>query len=484
MRYMLLGLLMVYSFVSAQDNKIDTMVRRAAADFLRDQNRAGLSIGIVNRGKRYTYHFGDVHTPGDRTLYEIASLTKTVTGAILAHAVEEKRVAMDDDIRKYLEGDYPNLVYKGHPILLYQLANFTSALPNSLPDDPESLKSVPADSLPFAIVRIHNGYTEANLMRDLHHVTLDTIPGVDPQHSNLAGVLLGYILEKVYKTSYEDLIQRYFGEPLHMTNTFLEAPADKQSLVAQPYNEKGMEMPRITADTRAAGGLLSTVPDMLDYIQFQLNEKNPVAALCHRVTWGDGEDVAVGLGWIMRRTFDEDRVLSQSGGGFGTSSYCMLYPDQKIGIILMTNVAGGHTQDVLGALAQRMFEEIHYTAAFRSSAAFGVPRAINSLRVALDKQGYEHSVEAAKGLTLKETEVNLWAYQLLQSGRKREALEIFKLNVSRFPQSWNAYDSEAEAYADLGQKTLAIENYKHSLALNPGNTNAADQLKKLEPDKH
>ncbi len=46
------------------------------------------------------------------------------------------------------------------------------------------------------------------------------------------------------------------------------------------------------------------------------------------------------------------------------------------------------------------------------------------------------------------------------------------LNVAAFPESFNAYDSLGEAYMMAGNKKLAIENLKKSLALNPGNSHA------------
>jgi cytochrome c-type biogenesis protein CcmH/NrfG len=48
------------------------------------------------------------------------------------------------------------------------------------------------------------------------------------------------------------------------------------------------------------------------------------------------------------------------------------------------------------------------------------------------------------------------------------------------PESWNVYDSLAEAYMNSGEKTLAIQNYQKSLELNPKNNNAAAMLKKLQ----
>jgi D-alanyl-D-alanine-carboxypeptidase/D-alanyl-D-alanine-endopeptidase len=66
-------------------------------------------------------------------------------------------------------------------------------------------------------------------------------------------------------------------------------------------------------------------------------------------------------------------------------------------------------------------------------------------------------------------------------GKKKEALEIFKLNVLLYPDSANVYDSLAEAYEANGNRDLAIRNYKRSLELDPKNTNAVHHLKKLDP---
>jgi tetratricopeptide (TPR) repeat protein len=62
----------------------------------------------------------------------------------------------------------------------------------------------------------------------------------------------------------------------------------------------------------------------------------------------------------------------------------------------------------------------------------------------------------------------------------KETIEIFKLNVEVYPQSYNVYDSLAEAYMINGEKELAIKNYEKSLELNPKNTNAIEMLKKLK----
>jgi tetratricopeptide (TPR) repeat protein len=62
-----------------------------------------------------------------------------------------------------------------------------------------------------------------------------------------------------------------------------------------------------------------------------------------------------------------------------------------------------------------------------------------------------------------------------------EAIEVFKLNTTDFPNSANAWDSLADGYQNKGDKESAIKYYEKSLELNPQNKNAAEQLKKLKP---
>jgi tetratricopeptide (TPR) repeat protein len=62
----------------------------------------------------------------------------------------------------------------------------------------------------------------------------------------------------------------------------------------------------------------------------------------------------------------------------------------------------------------------------------------------------------------------------------KEAIEVFKLNIKAYPESFNVYDSLGEAFMISGDKELAIENYEKSLVINPDNKNAVKMLKKLD----
>lgn len=61
-----------------------------------------------------------------------------------------------------------------------------------------------------------------------------------------------------------------------------------------------------------------------------------------------------------------------------------------------------------------------------------------------------------------------------------KAFEVLKLNTEYFPDAFNTWDSLAEVYMLKGDKEAAIKFYKKSLELNPNNTNAVDQIKKLK----
>lgn len=103
----------------------------------------------------------------------------------------------------------------------------------------------------------------------------------------------------------------------------------------------------------------------------------------------------------------------------------------------------------------------------------------------LAKQGKTEEAEALRKEALPladENQLNAYGYELLGQKKTAEALEIFRLNVKRHPDSWNVYDSLGEALNDSGNKAGGIENYKIALAKAPEGQKKRirDILKKLE----
>jgi len=92
---------------------------------------------------------------------------------------------------------------------------------------------------------------------------------------------------------------------------------------------------------------------------------------------------------------------------------------------------------------------------------------------------YQATQERHPAFALSDGELNSWGYRLLRTGDMPRAIAILRLNTEIHPGSWNAFDSLGEAYAANGNKALAIQAYRQSLALNPGNSNAEDQIARL-----
>jgi CubicO group peptidase (beta-lactamase class C family) len=464
----------------------DTIVRRLALPLVQDKPWAGISVAVFRDGGVYRYDFG---AAGKQTLFELGSITKTFTTLLLARAVAEKKAKLTDDIRLYLDGDYPNLAYKGKPIQLINLASLTSQLPNNMPDLSGLNGTVSPDSIPYAILKLNAHYERADFLRDLHKVVLDTFPGINPRHSNAAAQLLGFILENIYHMPYEALVKKYITGPLGMGNTYMSIPADKAALLAKCYDDKGVLQPYIPANAAAAAGLKADMDDMCRYMKYQLDEGDDIVKMTHQPAWGDIRQFALGMNWFLGTSFEGRRKVSNDGTTFGFTSCCVLYPELHFGVMIMINecVSNSSIQNALYGMAGTIYNENYHTPEELSSEGFGFSPQINLLLAELNKRGFDHAidVEAAlvkshPGFTLDENETTLWAYGFLQKGRLKDALEIFRLITSLHPDSWNAYDSEAEAYQDLGDKANAIKFYQRSLELNPQNANATEHLKKLQ----
>jgi tetratricopeptide (TPR) repeat protein len=95
------------------------------------------------------------------------------------------------------------------------------------------------------------------------------------------------------------------------------------------------------------------------------------------------------------------------------------------------------------------------------------------------KQYHDLKAAAPVSYNFDEDELNNLGYVLIRAKNFKEAIRVLQLNVEAYPQSSNVYDSLGEAYADDGNKPLAIVNYQKSLELNPKNRGAVVMLQKL-----
>ncbi|MFK7738540.1 MAG: two-component regulator propeller domain-containing protein [Pirellulaceae bacterium] len=111
------------------------------------------------------------------------------------------------------------------------------------------------------------------------------------------------------------------------------------------------------------------------------------------------------------------------------------------------------------------------SAALASLSIGDTNQAVTTLRELKQKQPDEPSVQ--------ETNLNNVGYQLLWEKELDRAIDLFTLNTMLYPESFNTFDSLAEAYLRKGNESLAIENYQQSLEINPQHKSAATEIQKI-----
>lgn len=340
----------------ATDNKkttpLDKEVDKAVTEFFSNINNIGAVVAVIKDGAIFYYHYGEAKknsgkVPGNNTIFEIGSISKTFTGIVLAQAVLDKKISLDDDIRKYLPAQCSALELDGKPVLVKHLSNHTSGLPR-LTDD---LATTPG----YNEQDPYNHYNAAMYYNYLARVKLESVPGTKQEYSNTGVAVLGIILEKAYSKSYEQLLTTYIANPLKMNSTFVTVPAKQEVNFASGY-EGGKETPHWNlAQTSAAGGIRSTVLDMVLYLKANMAEATPAIALSHKETFNDGSD-AIGLGWFMYPT-KGDSLIWHNGGTGGFTSYAGYLKDKKVGVAVLTNSSSQGGPDKIGTAILKYLQQ-------------------------------------------------------------------------------------------------------------------------------
>ena len=336
----------LYAIDNQQNTKIDSIVNKYVYELIEDNSMVGLSIGIYYNNDEFFYNYGTIEkgkniSPTKNTIYEIGSITKTFTGILLAHAVLENKINLNDDIYKYINSKYDNLRYKETPIKIINLANHSSGLPEDIiPKEFYSLKNPTM----FDIVSLFEGDRGSMFLRDLHDAEINFLPGDNIQYSNTGMILLGLILENVYNTKYSELINKYFIVPFDMINTETVPFNSNTDNYTKGYDKNENLMPHITFQIAgAAGGLKSTAADIIKYIKANIYSENEAIKLSHKSTiHKNGKEI--GLGWQIGIDLLGEKFLWHDGGEPGFSSYIAIFPNKEIGIICLANQRGRQNQ--------------------------------------------------------------------------------------------------------------------------------------------
>ncbi|PJJ59959.1 serine hydrolase domain-containing protein [Hymenobacter chitinivorans] len=446
----------------------------------------GLQLAVVHHGKIVKlgeYGLANVQDSVPvtrRTIFPINSITKAFTGVAVMQLAEAGKLDVGAPIGQYLQG----LPAAWQGVTIRQLLTHTSGLPDIMPDDTQ----VTADEQKAAWAAVQTKPLEAK-------------PGEKFSYNQTNYLLVGKLIDQLSGKPFTQFIEERqiqaaglrrttFGDALSVVphsargySYFFSVDGELQR-TKELHNMFEVFAPML----RTAAGLNSTAEEMAAWVlalqQGKLLQPASLttlwtpARLTNGTTAGFSKQLnGYALGWptVAR---PEHRAVAPVGGGRST---VFLYPDDDLAVVVLTNLTGANPDRFVDELAS------YYVPDMRLASGFGLPPALRSLHNELRKRGFDHALELVRqqqkknpGYQLPEAEVNAWGYNLLRQNQARQALEIFKLNVSLYPKSANTYDSLAETYQELGNKPLAAKNYQQVLKLDPQNRNAAAQLKALQ----
>lgn len=318
------------------EHTIDDLVDSLALQYTLLPNTSGLAVGVFNQGKTSYYYYGETtkgnkELPGQETLFEIGSISKTFTATLLAHMSLQDSVKLDDPIIKYLPDSIAqNTNLKG--ITFRNLATHTSGLPRL----PSNL--TPADSLdPY------KNYDRKALLSYLKKYEQHHKPDSIYEYSNLGYGLLGELLADKMKTSYNELIKDVISGPLNLPSLSEFPDGENLKSFVPTYNKKGELTPHWHfLALSAAGSLKITAPDLLKYAEANINAPNTTLGkaitLTHKPSWLLSEIEDLGLAWHI--TIDDFQELFwHNGGTFGSSSFIAFVPEKKVAVVILSNAA-------------------------------------------------------------------------------------------------------------------------------------------------
>lgn len=405
------------------------------------------------------------------TKFRLGSITKQFTALLIVKLAEEGKIKLDVPITAYLQ-EYPKET--GGKITIHNLLTHSSGIPN--------YTSVPN----FLKEKARNPYSPGDFVKTFSNLPLEFKPGEKFAYSNSGYFLLGYIIEKITGKTYEQYLQETIFTPLKMLNSGYDHSDVTIKNRAAGYEKQGKKIinaPYLDMSIPyAAGSLYSTAEDLYIWDQALyttklLSEKSIESLFKPYIKSGGA---FYGYGWFVEEADNAEKgklkIVGHGGGINGFNTIISRVPADKNLIVLLNNTGG----TVLG----EMNDAIH---AILYNQPFSLPKkslALDLLDI-YDAKGIKAGNEAYKKLKndpvydVKENDMNRVGYQLLQNGKKKEAIEVFKINVEKFPKSGNAYDSLGEAYLADGDKKLAVANYSKSVELDPTNENGKKILAEI-----
>jgi CubicO group peptidase (beta-lactamase class C family) len=367
MRHLIIAFLLSIGFPCLSQQKANPISEKEifasldknAARLLTNSKAYSVSIGVVIDDKVYTRHYGEIdkgkgNKATDETLFEIASTTKIFTGTLVANAVLDGKIKLDDDIRKYLNEEFSNLEFKKNPIKIKNLVTHRSGILTPFPDTKEIRQKYSPDSFLVHKNRLDKSYTKTDFFTALRQVKVDTLPGTAFKYGALGPELCAHILENVYKKNYQDLLQHHIFDKTGMKSTKVKLATT--DVLANGYNASGLLMTPLSSNLWGASKMLkSTMSDLIKFIKFELDRTNKVVTESHRRIYTNGD---MGYFWEIQQAPNKTITYTKDGGSNGTQNILKIHPEYNLGFSIIMNQSDKDSGTHLEAAAEGLLADL------------------------------------------------------------------------------------------------------------------------------
>lgn len=330
---MLLLCSMVISLQAQQINpyQLDTLLKGKIKGM-----SPGFAIGVVQNGnviyERYQGYSNleDAISIDESSKFNIASCAKQFTAISILKLVQEQKLRLEDDFRKYLPEFYPNITTS---ITIKDLITHTSGV-----RDYSDLLSIQGRPWWQRV-----GLDNKDVLELLAaQKTLNFTPGTEEIYSNSGYILLTKVVEKVSGMPFHQYARNVF-ESLGMNDTayttnYMEVLPHK----SLPYNDWGdgvwQQYPMVV-DVHGDGFLFTTLRDQLRWeqqLQQAAESEGSVLLKASQMPVPNNNTPDYGYG-VEFNTFKEYSVLEHAGGTGSYNAHFLRFPSEQLSIVVMSN---------------------------------------------------------------------------------------------------------------------------------------------------
>ena len=433
----------------------------------------GIVVGVINsEGSTffsYGYKSNQNQEPIDEnSVFEIASISKTFTGIMLADLVQSGALSLNDPLQSILPKGVIAPTNNLDTIRLINLANHTSGLPR-----------MPANFDYSCLVNPFADYTEEQLYEFLNQYELTGNIGEQYEYSNYGFGLLGHCLAAKRGMTYNDLLLNTVCEPMKLNDTNTKFTLNMLANLAKGH-KLGVEIGNWDYQSCFAGaaGIRSSAKDMLTYLSYNMGlevcDLSDALTLSHINTREEGETPSIGLGWQINE-LDSMQIVWHDGETGGYRSFIGFAKNEDKGVVVLTN-----SNADINDIGFHLLNPSSILNKPKPSIGTELRKIVNQQGIqGLEKSYHELKRQKKDEFEFGENELSMLGNLYLDEDDVTIALAVFRINSEAFPNSSDAFYDYGKALIRNSEPKEAIIAFQKSVELYSGNTASLSELEKL-----